>query len=373
MSIAAQVQALLRFLTSDARIPLAQAMGKVKELQKANLINPEDILKADLTTLQSALGSEKVAKQVLNAAKRVSKKRPNEGGITLPSKKSRKADPLLELSPYEFEQSLVLPVSEDVGEISTTRLVTNRAPLMLAFAVTVLKYTMPEQPLSSRLSLAQAVVSANSRTKAVSLGIESQGADDEDWIQGQPTMKVLGREITVLKRWGYGWRGERVNESSDSPVAVVNSGTVADTSTTDPEEPPALWGLDLGALGRSNGPVIGSQQGNGSGLPIYRAESARDYLLRAFTFYHEPDAGNDKKTKKKNAIDDSSAKANALSLVLGAIDLLCQSWACTLTRDELDRRAWAWYVRVRPEVQDGVRGWGQKGKVNLSDILDLRR
>lgn len=37
MSTAAEVQSLLRFLTQDAKVPLQTAMGKVKELQKANL------------------------------------------------------------------------------------------------------------------------------------------------------------------------------------------------------------------------------------------------------------------------------------------------------------------------------------------------
>lgn len=35
--MAAQLQALLRFLSHDAKVPLAAAMGKVKELQKAGL------------------------------------------------------------------------------------------------------------------------------------------------------------------------------------------------------------------------------------------------------------------------------------------------------------------------------------------------
>jgi hypothetical protein len=39
----------------------------------------------------------------------------------------------------------------------------------------------------------------------------------------------------------------------------------------------------------------------------------------------------------------------------------------------LDKRAWAWYLRVRPDVQSGAQGWGEKGQVKLSDILALRR
>ncbi len=32
-----EIQALLRFLSQDAKIPLPTAMGKIKELQKASL------------------------------------------------------------------------------------------------------------------------------------------------------------------------------------------------------------------------------------------------------------------------------------------------------------------------------------------------
>jgi K+-sensing histidine kinase KdpD len=35
--MASQVQALLRFLSHDAKVPLAAAIGKVMELQKADL------------------------------------------------------------------------------------------------------------------------------------------------------------------------------------------------------------------------------------------------------------------------------------------------------------------------------------------------
>ena len=57
-------------------------------------------------------------------------------------------------SPEDLEASLALP-SCDVSEkeLAQTILSTNRAPLMLAFVLTLLKHTMPSQPLSSRLSL----------------------------------------------------------------------------------------------------------------------------------------------------------------------------------------------------------------------------
>jgi hypothetical protein len=37
MASAAEVQSLLRFLSQDAKLPLAQAMGKIKQLQDAKL------------------------------------------------------------------------------------------------------------------------------------------------------------------------------------------------------------------------------------------------------------------------------------------------------------------------------------------------
>jgi hypothetical protein len=39
MTSAQDVQILLRFLSQDAKVPLAQAMGKVKDLQAAKLIS----------------------------------------------------------------------------------------------------------------------------------------------------------------------------------------------------------------------------------------------------------------------------------------------------------------------------------------------
>ena len=70
----------------------------------------------------------------------------------------------LDASPSQTEKALSLPLSRGFKDFSNAGILTNRAPLVLAFALTVSKYTMPEQPLSSRLSFVQAVVSANSRT-----------------------------------------------------------------------------------------------------------------------------------------------------------------------------------------------------------------
>lgn len=121
------------------------------------------------------------------------------------------------MTPQELEASLSLPLDTDEDRIAETAIQTNRAPLVLAFAVELLRHTMPEQPPSSRLSLAQAVVSANSRSKAVSLGLDKgPSADEEGWGEGQPRIKVMGREIAVLKRGGYEWKGEEEEQKEEN-------------------------------------------------------------------------------------------------------------------------------------------------------------
>ena len=288
-----------------------------------------------------------------------------------------------------------------------TRLETNRAPLVLAFAVTVLKYTMPAQPLSSRLSLAQAVVSANSRSKARNIGLESgKGAEEEGWGRGQPGVRVLGRGVKVLRRWGYsgdeGDGGEKKegevggDEEWDTQgtLKAEGGGEVQSTGMengrggekigSEQEGTEALWGLDLEALKKSNGPapLPGTQRSDGAGLPIYRPEHARAYLLKSFaTAPHASTStstteGGEKgggKGKKMTVSMLVKEKEENLARLLKALDLLFESWRGVLATEELDRRAWAWYVAVRPEVRDGVAGWGGKGEVRLEKVLGLRR
>jgi len=235
----------------------------------------------------------------------------------------------------------------------------------------VTKYTMPEQPISSRLSLAQAVVSANSRTKAVSLGIESgKSAEEEGWGQGQPVVKILGRNVKVLKRWDYdpkdGQRKEKASLALNEPqpqIAIESSNTL-----------PPLWGLDLEAVRKFNGrsSTMPSIERTNS-LPIHTAESARAYLLKSFTTYQEPGTEPLGGSVKKSTTPSLAQKERCLGLLLRAIDIVCESWSSTLSADELDRRAWAWYLHVRPDVRPGAAGWGEKGQVKLSDILGLRK
>lgn len=283
------------------------------------------------------------------------------------------------MSPAAVEASLALPTSSaSEQEILSTTLYTNRAPLVLAFAVTLLQYTMPSQPLSSRLSLAQAVVSVNSRSKAISLGIEKgNNAEDEGWGQGQPTVKVMGRSIRVMKRWGY----DPMEGSAEAGVVKSDNDVEDSQSTIKGDElsqghvsevEPALWGLDLEALRSANGPLVQSNQET-SKLPIYTPQSARAYIFKSFASAPSTELESASPKKKPSAAATSAAKEKNLGLLLRALDLLYGSWAHVLSSEELDRRAWSWYVAVRPEVENGVAGWGGKGEVKLAQILELRR
>ena len=258
-----------------------------------------------------------------------------------------------------MEKSLALPTSTaSEQELEQIVLVTNRAPLVLAFTVTLLKYTMPNQPLSSRLSLAQAVVSLNSKSKAISLGIETgKTAEDEGWEEGQPVVKVMGREVKVMKRPDYKWKEGSQDKDTSEAEGSVNAECQEDTE-------PALWGLDLESWKRS--------KGTGGQMPIYTAQSARSYLLRSFDI--DSSSGGDGEAKKKRSGAQVAAdKEHNLGLLLSALESLYDSWAPHLETAELDRRAWGWYVRVRPEVESGPAGWGGKGPVKIANILALRR
>lgn len=323
--------------------------------------SPDEIAKSTPEEVQTIFQDQKQAKQVLSAAKRLSKKRGSAGADRdSPSKKKQKQKNSSEaLEPSEIEKSLALPsptISEQ--ELEKTVLFTNRAPLVLAFAVILLKYTMPNQPLSSRLSLAQAVVSINSKSKAISLGIETgRPAEDEGWGEGQPVVKIMGREIRVMKRPDYKWK-----EDPQDTAANEAEPSAKTASQGDPE--PALWGLDLETWKKSSGRT--------AQMPIYTAESARSYLFRSFD--RPSSSSEDTEVKKKRSgAQIAASKEQNLGHLLAALDLVYQSWAPHLEIAELDRRAWGWYVRVRPEVENGPAGWGGKGEVKLAEILALRR
>ncbi|KAF1978694.1 hypothetical protein BU23DRAFT_450279 [Bimuria novae-zelandiae CBS 107.79] len=380
MASTQDLQTLLRFLSQDAKVPLAAAMSKVKDMQAAKMITPNDIAKADMESLQKIFGDDKLARQVFNAAKRVSKKRTNSdmstaSTSTIPASSAGKRSKTsfgAPMDPASFEASLALP-SSDLSEEQLKEVVvfTNRAPLVLAFAVSVLKYTMPSQPLSSRLSLAQAVCSANSQSKAKYLGIQNgASAEDEGWGEGQPLVTVLNRQIRVMKRWGYTWKEESEVKEED-PASTQGTVQGDDAQETVAPEEPALWGVDLEALKNSNEPVTaGAMHASTSELPIYRPESTRAYMLKAFG--SKPGAEG-KPAKSLSAKKAAEEKERNLGMLLASLDLLCQSWNNTLSKEDLDKRAWSWYCAVRPEVESGAAGWGGKGDVKLADILKLRR
>ncbi|CAN9097904.1 unnamed protein product [Alternaria alternata] len=389
MTSAQDVQILLRFLSQDAKIPLAQALSKIKELQAASLNTPSDLSNSSHETLKSIFADEKVARQVLNAAKRQSKKRSADTSSAASAPTAKRAKPTYgqPLNGADLEASLALPEPElDEKKVSSAVIYTNRAPLVLAFAVTLLKFTMPGQPISSRLSLAQAVTSMNSKSKAVHIGIDKdQPAEEEGWGEGQPLLRIMTREVRVMKRWGYEWEGsdDTTQQKIKSEPDVSNGEKEENKEKKDEVEKEreiALWGVDLEALKKAQISRNGS-----SNLPIYPAQSARAYLMKAF----ETPAADVIKTEdvdvkiegqaapkpkgKRTAAVITAEKEHNLSLLLGALELLYESWAKVLDKNDLDKRAWGWYVRVRPEVSQGAAGWGGKGNVKLSDILALRR
>jgi hypothetical protein len=330
-----------------------------------------DLANAEFANLRAIFADEKIARQVLNAAKRVSKKRKSsETSASVPAPSPKKAKPSYgqPLNAAEVEASLALPeVERDEQTLRGSVIYTNRAPLVLAFAVTLLKYTMPDQPMSSRLSLAQAVTSMNSKNKAIHIGLDhGHAAEDEGWGEGQPLVRIMTRDVRVMNRWGYEW--EEPNASIES-----TQGTLASSEATLVEEPaakePALWGIDLEAMKKASN-TNSSYGSSSSQLPIYTAQSARSYLMRAFNTPRDTKVAA---PKKQTAAIMAAENGRNLGLVLGALELLYESWVHVLSKEDMDKRAWGWYVRVRPDVADGAAGWGGKGNIKLSDILDLRR
>ncbi|KAI4265200.1 MAG: hypothetical protein LQ337_009006, partial [Flavoplaca oasis] len=228
MASVSEVQSLLRFL-GTAKVPIPLAMTKVQALKEASLTTPESLSKAPLPTLQTIFGDEKLAKQVLSTAKRASKKRTSSSTTEIShSPKKAKTNPLIpgqQLSPAELEASLALPTVDPLNddhieaEINKTVLYTNRAPLVVAFVVQLTKYTMPTQPLSSRLSLAQAVMSMGAQSKARNLGIQSgKTAEEAGWGEGQPSVRIMSRKIPVMRRWGYNWRDSGQEPSGQDTI-----------------------------------------------------------------------------------------------------------------------------------------------------------
>ncbi|KAG8671330.1 hypothetical protein FPOAC2_04666 [Fusarium poae] len=490
MATQTDLQELIRLLTAR-KVSMMVAMGQVRALQTKNLRSIAQIADAPLATVEEALGGDaKTAKSLHTACKNHEKKsgtkRAAEDGtatttdVKKPKLEAHRRDlDYNAMSGDDLEAALELPLEEDEEIIRNTTVITNRAPLLLAFAVELLRFTMPEQPLSSRLSLAQAVVSANSRTKAISIGVEkAPPGGQEKAPEGQPKISIMNRPVPVLKRGGYTWSGSSQVTSSNASTATLQSsqpnskgwtasrklssrgstfiahaipitspstrgGVIKSLMAEKPELETAThnaWAIrtsfgnsplkqeasfDDGESGCGNfllqqlrdldisntlvvltrwyggvmlGPdrwrlmreclndALSSQKRTSSlngepvwaldpedknpststvGMPIHRPEGARNYVLRAFAPVE--DSG------KKTVTAANEEKHENLGRVLGALRLLFGSWAGTLGRDELDKRAWTWYISLRPDVQAGPAGWGAKGTLNLGKVLDLRR
>ncbi|KAI3392001.1 hypothetical protein diail_6354 [Diaporthe ilicicola] len=246
MATQQDLQELLRLQTAR-KMPMKDAMAQIKALQSAGLRSVQQIADAPLKTVETAIKDAKAARSLQNACKAHLKrtqtsptsastatKRPAAGPAPSAQEQASKRARLdmfgpTDMTPDELESSLSLPLETDQDRIAETAIQTNRAPLVLAFAVELLRHTMPEQPPSSRLSLAQAVVSANSRSKAVSLGLDKgPSADEEGWGEGQPRIRVMGREIAVLKRGGYEWKGEEEQGTGET-------GETGEKDTIEPE------------------------------------------------------------------------------------------------------------------------------------------
>ncbi|KAJ6442024.1 cell division control protein 2 [Purpureocillium lavendulum] len=460
------LQELLRMLNAR-KVPMMAAMGHIKALQAKNLRSIGDIAEAPLATIEEAISDAKLAKSLHTACKSHGKKPAKRAAedATSPNAKKPKLEPhkrdldYSSMTPDELEGSLSLPLVEDEDVIRQTSLVTNRAPLVLAFAVELLRCTMPEQPPSSRLSLAQAVVSANSRTKAVSLGIEKPPVGGEMTVpEGQPKVRVLGRDIPVLKRGGYAWKDDEM-KTQESTQSSTSTGTA--TASQEPKRKPWTASQKLSSKGSTfiahaatlssptqrgnmmkalmaekpdletathnawavrasygNSPLVqeasfdDGESGCGKfmlelmreidvknavvvltrwyggvmlgpdrwrlmrecvndslsmqrrtsslsgepvwaldpqdtkpaastvGMAIHRPEGARNYLLRSFATAHEDGTSEGKKTIA--AINEE--KHDNLGRLLGALRILFTSWAAVLSKQELDRRAWGWYV-----------------------------
>ena len=424
------IPSLLRFLTQTASVPLSVAMSKIPALRTANLTSSALIAAAPIKTIKEHIfpEDEKRAKQVHNAAKREMKKRKETGdpeeatSQVSPAKRRRKDNAGPEAQEEEdsmqkaanLEAKLALPdfstyfpdhdtSAKTIELLNTTTLITNRAPLLLAFTLVLLKYTMPEQPLSGRLSLAQAIVSEGARKRAKDLGIDTSGgggAEAEGWGQGQPSVRIMGRTVRVMRRWSEVAEAvdagvvapkpapepatEAISDDATMRPQVEASKTPADAQTgnvtkTQPNLP--FWALDLEALkSTSSSTPSSSSATNTTSLPIHQPHSARAYLLKSFASAPSSDSlptppaiiSLPPRAQSKTA-SDTHIKAVNLALLLKALQFLFGSWIDTLGVAELDRRAWGWYVSIRPAVEEGKAGWGGKGEVALARVLGLRR
>ncbi|KAL8997662.1 MAG: hypothetical protein Q9188_006273, partial [Gyalolechia gomerana] len=231
-------------------------------------------------------------------------------------------------------------------------------------------------------------MSTGARSKALYLGIQSgKAAEDEGWGEGQPKITVMGRELRVMRRWGYEWQDEgektpqiknEIGEPEQTPKPDNNNNTSPpsinlesqETIKADPSPPPSpkkpntlhpppasppkdaeppLWALNLETLRSTSNtsPLFPSSSSSSStntpttNLPIHDPTSARNYILKSFATAPSSSsipssASSSAKTKKSSAAKDKEEKEHNLALLLHALDLLYASWIDVIGAEELD-------------------------------------
>ncbi|KAK9471573.1 uncharacterized protein V1510DRAFT_367635 [Dipodascopsis tothii] len=120
-------------------------------------------------------------------------------------------------------------------------------------------------------------------------------------------------------------------EPAGASGSLTVMGIRVDTIRRGTDAAAGVWGLD--------------PEHDGDGLAWAEPEPVRRYLLRVFG-------------------------EHGLGVMRGAIRHVVESWAA---EPSWETRAWGWYCTVRPAVQPGREGWGQKGSVDPKTILALAR
>ncbi|KAL8670385.1 MAG: hypothetical protein Q9168_005067, partial [Polycauliona sp. 1 TL-2023] len=62
-------------------------------------------------------------------------------------------------------------------------------------------------------------MSMGAQAKAVNLGIQTgKTAEQEGWGEGQPSVRIMGRKIAVMRRWGYNWQETSEKLEDQDPI-----------------------------------------------------------------------------------------------------------------------------------------------------------
>ncbi|KAK9463225.1 uncharacterized protein V1516DRAFT_619229 [Lipomyces oligophaga] len=322
MSAIERVNDLVRLITSSCKLSTSEALPIAASLVRNGLDQKEKIAEKTVEELQ-VICPTVLPIRVTALHKACKRKRS-----TVASRGSRSGDSraskrgigqALFKDPEDVrtdDSSTCLPIAPDNSketdsglEASMPVITINRAPVMILFAYVVCAHVYPEYGSSSHLSLASGAASAASQRKGASLGIPGMTSTPEE----------------TSKQW-EGFRTRRVLGSIEVPV--IKRGDKED----------GYWAVDTKR----------SENEDGQFKWIHPL-SVRNYLVRAF--------GGE--------------------LILGqvhrAVEQVAMSWEDKDNLEELFTRGWSWYVGCRPEVSSSREGWGQKGTLSCSKILQFRR